>query len=72
MPDDQLLDLAEKGRLKNPVVLQQQVQRMLADERSEALISNFAGQWLHLRNVETVDARPGHLPVRRGAARRRS
>ena len=62
MPDDQLLDLAEKGRLRNPVVLQQQVQRMLADERSEALISNFAGQWLHLRNVETSTPDPVIFP----------
>src|SRR5687767_11980200 len=52
IPDDQLLELAERGRLRNPAVLQQQVQRMLADRKSEALITNFAGQWLHLRNVE--------------------
>ena len=62
MPDDQLLDLAEKGRLRNAVVLQQQVQRMLADERSEALIANFAGQWLHLRNVETSTPDPVIFP----------
>jgi mono/diheme cytochrome c family protein len=62
MPDDQLLDLAEKNRLRNPVVLQQQVQRMLADERSQALISNFAGQWLHLRNVETSTPDPVIFP----------
>jgi mono/diheme cytochrome c family protein len=58
MPDDQLLDLAERGRLRNATVLQQQVQRMLADQKSDALISNFAGQWLHLRNVETVTPDP--------------
>ena len=62
MPDDQLLDLAEKGRLRNAVVLQQQVQRMLADERSDSLISNFAGQWLHLRNVETSTPDPVIFP----------
>ena len=62
IPDDQLLDLAEKGRLKNSTVLQQQVQRMLADPRSEALVSNFAGQWLHLRNVETVTPDPVIFP----------
>ena len=72
IPDDQLLDLAERGRLRNPVVLQQQVQRMLADQRSEALISNFAGQWLHLRNVETATPDPVIFPVRRGACARRS
>ena len=62
IPDDQLLDLAEKGRLKNSTVLQQQVQRMLADPRSEALVSNFAGQWLHLRNVETATPDPVIFP----------
>ncbi len=62
LPDDQLLDLAERGRLKNPVVVQQQVQRMLADSRSDALISNFAGQWLHLRNVETAQPDPVIFP----------
>ena len=62
MPDDQLLDLAERGRLRTPAVLQQQVQRMLADQRSDALISNFAGQWLELRNVETVTPDPVIFP----------
>ncbi len=45
-----------------PTVLQQQVQRMLADQRSDALISNFAGQWLHLRNVETATPDPVIFP----------
>jgi mono/diheme cytochrome c family protein len=58
IPDDQLLDLAERGRLRNATVLQQQVQRMLADQKSDALITNFAGQWLHLRNVETATPDP--------------
>src|SRR5688572_10744133 len=62
IPDDQLLDLAERGRLRNAVVLQQQVQRMLADQKSEALITNFAGQWLHLRNVETATPDPVIFP----------
>jgi hypothetical protein len=62
IPDDQLLEAAEKGRLRNPAVLQQQVQRMLADQRSDALISNFAGQWLHLRNVETSTPDPFLFP----------
>ena len=43
-------------------MLQQQVQRMLADQRSDALISNFAGQWLHLRNVETATPDPVIFP----------
>ena len=62
IPDDPLLDLAERGRLRNPAVLQQQVQRMLADQRSEALISNFGGQWLHLRNIETATPDPVLFP----------
>jgi hypothetical protein len=54
IPDDTLLDLASRGRLKDPVVLDQQVRRMLADPRSNALVENFAGQWLQLRNVRSV------------------
>ncbi|HEY6402449.1 MAG TPA: DUF1592 domain-containing protein, partial [Blastocatellia bacterium] len=53
IPDDELLNLAEKGRLKNPAVLRQQTRRMLDDPRSQAFISNFGGQWLHLRNLDT-------------------
>jgi mono/diheme cytochrome c family protein len=62
IPDDQLLDLAERGRLRNATVLQQQVQRMLADQKSDALVTNFAGQWLHLRNVETATPDPVIFP----------
>jgi mono/diheme cytochrome c family protein len=51
IPDDELLTVATAGRLKNPVVLEQQVRRMLKDERARALGSNFAGQWLYLRNL---------------------
>ena len=47
IPDDQLLTLATQGKLKDPAVLEQQVRRMLADPRSQALIANFAEQWLH-------------------------
>ena len=54
IPDDELLDVAARGRLKDPAVREQQVRRMLADPRSHALVSNFAGQWLQLRNVRTV------------------
>jgi mono/diheme cytochrome c family protein len=56
IPDDQLLDLAIRGRLKQPAVLEQQVKRMLADERARALGANFVGQWLFLRNIA------GHMP----------
>lgn len=54
LPDEELLATAEQGRLGDPVVLQQQVRRMLADKRSWALVENFAGQWLELRNVSKV------------------
>ena len=52
-PDDQLLTLASQGKLKDPAVLEQQVKRMLADSRSQALVTNFAEQWLHLRNLKS-------------------
>ena len=52
IPDDQLLTLAGQGKLKDPAVLEQQVKRMLIDERSKSLITNFAEQWLHLRNLK--------------------
>jgi mono/diheme cytochrome c family protein len=51
-PDEELLDLAEKGRLKTPPILERQVKRMLGDPRSEALIDNFLAQWLQLRNLK--------------------
>jgi hypothetical protein len=54
MPDDELLDLAAKGRLKEPAVLDQQVRRMLKDPKSRALIDNFGGQWLYLRDLSSV------------------
>ncbi len=54
IPDEALLDLATRGQLKDPAVLEQQVRRMLADSRSKALVRNFAGQWLYLRNMRTV------------------
>jgi hypothetical protein len=54
IPDDELLALADWGRLRDPAILQQQVKRMLADPRSRALVDNFAGQWLYLRNVRSA------------------
>ncbi len=62
VPDDELLDLAEKGTLTNPQVLKQQLERMLDDPRSSALTSNFAGQWLHIRNVTSVRPDPVIFP----------
>jgi len=58
IPDDELLDTAVKGTLHQPAVLEQQVRRMLADERSESLVDNFAGQWLHVRNVPSLRPSP--------------
>jgi hypothetical protein len=54
IPDDQLLDLAARGRLHEPATLAEQVRRMVADPRAGALVENFAGQWLQLRNIERV------------------
>ena len=54
LPDEELLSLAEQGKLKDPAVLDQQVRRMLADSRSNTLVSNFVGQWLSLRNMRLV------------------
>jgi len=62
IPDDQLITLASQGRLKEPAVLEQQVKRMLADDRSEALVKNFAGQWLMLRNLQSVLPDPNEFP----------
>ena len=53
IPDDQLLDLAERGRLKEPAVLEQEVRRMLRDPRFGSFVSNFFGQWLYLRNIDS-------------------
>jgi len=54
IPDDELLAVAESGRLPEPSVLQGQVKRMLADPRSQALVKNFSGQWLFLRNIARI------------------
>jgi hypothetical protein len=60
MPDDELLGLAESGKLR--ASLDGQVKRMLADPRSGALADNFAGQWLELRNLEVVKPDPQKFP----------
>jgi hypothetical protein len=54
VPDDELLEVAARGKLKDPATLEHQVRRMLADRRSIALVSNFAAQWLYLRNMRAV------------------
>jgi hypothetical protein len=62
MPDDTLLALAEAGKLRDPGVVDAQVKRMLADERSSAIADNFAGQWLELRNLDVVKPDPQKFP----------
>jgi cytochrome c5 len=62
VPDDQLINLAAQGRLSNPTVLEQQVKRMLADSRSEALVTNFADQLLYLRNLPATSPDGVHYP----------
>ncbi len=55
LPDEELLDLAEQGELTaRPEILEQQVARLLADPRSQSLVSNFASQWLYLRNLDSL------------------
>jgi mono/diheme cytochrome c family protein len=54
IPDDELIDVAIKGRLRDPKVLNQQITRMLADAKADALVENFAGQWLYLRELDHV------------------
>jgi hypothetical protein len=54
IPDDELLTVAEQGKLKDPAVLNREVRRMLADPKAESLVNNFAEQWLFLRNVQSV------------------
>jgi mono/diheme cytochrome c family protein len=54
IPDDQLLQLAGQGKLSNPAVLDAQVKRMLADPKADRFVGNFAGQWLYLRNLRTM------------------
>ena len=62
IPDEELLDVAERGRLSDPGVLEGQVRRMLADARASALVDNFAGQWLSLRSVEGIAPDPNLFP----------
>jgi len=61
-PDDELIRVAGQGKLKDPVVLEQQVRRMLKDPKAEALASNFAGQWLNLRGLQAVGPIPMLFP----------
>ena len=63
MPDDQLLQVAEAGKLRDDEGLRQQVRRMLADPRSKALVDNFVGQWLNLRSLRTATPDPDEFYV---------
>jgi hypothetical protein len=55
IPDDELLEVAQGGKLREPAVLEEQVRRMLRDPRSKSLVDNFVGQWLFLRNLPKVN-----------------
>jgi hypothetical protein len=62
IPDDELLKVAAEGRLHQPAVLQQQVRRMLRDPKSDAIVENFASQWLMLRNLKSHFPTPLKFP----------
>ncbi len=62
IPDEQLLSLAASGRLAQPEVQEAQVRRMLADPRAERFVSNFAGQWLQLRNLRNARPNSAEFP----------
>jgi hypothetical protein len=61
-PDEQLLKLADEHRLSTPEVLHAQVKRMLEDPKADALVDNFAGQWLELRNLDSIHPDPDEFP----------
>ena len=62
LPDEPLLDAAERGTLTDPAVLERQLRRMLADPRAASLVEDFATQWLHLRNLNEVRGDPVPFP----------
>jgi cytochrome c553 len=62
IPDDALLTAAERGELREPAGVERQVRRMVADPRAEALVENFAGQWLYLRNLTGTRPDPPSFP----------
>ena len=63
MPDDELLGLAEADKLHDPVVLDAQVNRMIADKKAAAFADNFAGQWLEVRNLDFITPDPQKFPA---------
>jgi len=62
IPDDELLAAAESRRLREPAMLSRQIRRMLADPKSQALVTNFAGQWLHIRNIRSATPDKNDFP----------
>ncbi len=62
IPDETLSRLAEQGQLRKPDVLEAQVRRMIADPRADALLQNFAGQWLHVRNLQNAAPNTDEFP----------
>jgi mono/diheme cytochrome c family protein len=62
IPDEELLDLAARGKLQDPAVLERQVRRMLTDPRASSLVVNFAAQWLQLRDLRNVVPDPDLFP----------
>ena len=62
IPDDELLDVAARGRLKEPAVLSQQVRRMLADGKATRWMNDFVGQWLQVRNLQAMEPDPNIFP----------
>jgi hypothetical protein len=62
IPDDELISVATQGKLQDPAVLEKQVRRMLSDPRSESLVTNFADQWLFLRNMKNTFPDPQEFP----------
>jgi uncharacterized protein DUF1592/uncharacterized protein DUF1588/uncharacterized protein DUF1587/uncharacterized protein DUF1585/uncharacterized protein DUF1595 len=63
VPDEELQTAAESGKLRDPSVLEAQVRRMLTDARAQALVKNFAGQWLFMRNIPAVQPDPAAFPT---------
>jgi hypothetical protein len=63
MPDDELLELAEAGKLKDPAMLDAQVKRMMTDRKAAAFADNFAGQWLEIRNLDSMKPDPQKFPA---------
>ncbi len=63
MPDDELLTLAEAGKLKDPATLDAQVKRMMTDKKAAAFADNFAGQWLEIRNLDSITPDPEKFPA---------